>query len=295
MKVIKGMLIALLVIILLGAMALDGLAIYYKTIEDTIYAQQSVHMGGTIGTDENADPDNNDFILEFKYYANKDNIGVEMLEFQLKCFSGIDCDYVYGYGVQILNPSQMTCSIKFDYEKTFHPYVLDTETHKYYNYAVDYGSAKVAYFNTDDFVTYGATTELNKDAHPYIIKIDDEKYSFDFKYVENVHYVETLWGVGRTHYYNVSNFEYFLWKTYDAITKLQNTEGETEGVYKNLTMEYYNVFNFYEETNGRFEELANFTYSSKYLDLKVTYIDRGAGVHSDSMFGQIVTSEVAYA
>lgn len=267
---------------------------HYKSIEDKVYAQQTIHAGGTLSTDEDADTNNEDFILEFIYHANKDNTGVEMLEFQLKCFTGVECDSVYGYGVQILNPSQMTCELKHDYTKEFHPNVLDSETHKYYDYTVNYGSAQVSYFNTDDFVTYGATTELNKDAHPYIIKIEDKKYSFDFNFDNNYLVSEVLWGLGRHYSHYVSNFDYFIWKTYNAITKLQNLEGETVGVYKNLTMEYADVFNFYEEKNGRFEELANFTYSSKYLDLKVTYIDRGAGVHSDSMFNQIITSEVAY-
>ena len=295
MKALKVMFIVLLVVVFLGAIALDAQAIYYTTIEDIIYSQHTIHAGGTLKKDENADPDDEEFVLEFVYHANNDNSGAEMLEFQLKCFSGIDCDYVYGYGVQILNPSQLTCSLKYDYETTTHPNILDSEIHKYYNYSIDYNNATVNYFNTDDFVSYGATTALNEDAHPYIIKIGDEKYSFDFEFDNEVHYHEVLWGVGRTHTHYVSNFEYFLWKTYNAITELITEDGKTTGVYKNLTMEYYNVFNFYKEENGRFEELADFTYSSKYIDLKVTYIDRGAGVHSDSMFKQIKTSEVAYA
>lgn len=266
---------------------------HYKSIEDEIYAQQSIHAGGTLSTDKDADPKDEDFVVEFIYHANNDNSGAEMLEFQLKCFTGIECDSVYGYGVQIINPSQLTCSLKYDYETTTHPNILDSETHRYFDYSVSYNNATVNYFNTDDFVSYGAVTSLNADAYPYIIKIDNETFSFDFNYDNDAHYSEVLWGVGRTHTHYVSNVEYFLWKSYNAITKLSTKDGETTGVYKNLTMEYDNVFNFYKEANGRFEELANFTYSSKYIDLKVTYIDRGAGVHSDSMFGKILTSEVA--
>lgn len=287
----KKFVTVLLIVLCLGALVLDGLYFYYKSIEYEVYAQQTIHSGGTLKTDKNADKNNTDFVLEFVYYANKDKSGAEMLEFQLKCFSGVNCDSVAGYGMQIINPANMSCSLVYDKDTSHIENIIGTRVDRYWLYNVQYGSSNVSYFNTDDFVSFAAVTALNEEAHPYIIKIEDKPYSFDFNFDDCYLEKEILWGLSHSYYHYVSTFDFFIYKTYTAILDLHNKDGKTEGVYKNLTMEYANVFNFYSEKNGRFQELSNYTYSSKYMDLKVTYIDRGAKVHTDSKFGKIYVNK----
>lgn len=270
------------------------MAIYYKTIEDEVYAQQTIHTGGTITTNDEMSLDNDDFVFEFVYYANNDNSGAEMLEFKLNCFSGINKDYIYGYGVQILNPSEMVVASTPNQSANYKEYsgLCYVTNHYFFDIYVEYGNALVSYYNTDDFVVYNATTSLSDEAHPYIVDIEDQIYSFDFNR-DNVSLHSSTF-LGASYYHFVSSFDYFMYKSYTAIKDLHTVDGDSQGIYKNLTMEYNDVINFYEEKNGRFDELSDYTYNSIYLDCKVTYIDRGAGVHSDSMFGAIKT-EVANA
>lgn len=279
-----------LTLVFIFAVGIDVVAIYYNSIEDEVYAQQTIHAGGTISKNENADPDDERFVLEFVYYANKDNSGAEMLEFKLNCFSGINADYIYGYGVQIVNPSQMAIESKPNSSRNYteHSGLMYMTNHYYFDISVNYCSSIVSYYNTDDFVSYSATTSIADEAHPYIVDIDGKLYSFDFNY-DNVQLHSSTF-IGASYYHFVSTFDYFLCKSYNAIKNLHNNDdSSTQGVYKNLTFEYADVFNFYAENNGRFDELTDFTYSSNFMDCKVTYVDRGAGVHTDSMFGVIKT------
>lgn len=231
------------------------------------------------------------FIFEFKYEANKDGNGLEVFEVLVTTYTGINMNDTYGYGVQIINPSQMSLDVKIaKVNETFASWHTET----YYNYIVNYGNAELYFYNTHDFVSYGATTALNKNDIPYVIDIEGNPYAFTFNQKNLVNEHTNLVGWHYQDYY-VSNFDYFVYKMYDAIKNITNGDG----VYENLMAKLADVFEFYEynSLSGKFDKLTDIAYNTSFIGLKTTYLSRGAHVHEDSLFNQLGKYEkgVTYA
>lgn len=221
------------------------------------------------------------FVFEFKYFANADGSGLEMFEVLVTTYTGIDMQTTYGYGLQLINPSEMQLMrIKTETDEPF----LGWSTKNYYKYNVMYNDAEQYYFNTHDFASYGATTALNKNNIPYVIDINGEPYAFTFN-KETL--VSEYNGAFNWHFenYDRSNFDYFTYKMYDSISKI--TTGD--GVYENLMAKLTDVFEFYEynKSTGKFDKLSDIAYNTSFIGIKTTYISRGAKIHEDSMFNQL--------
>lgn len=224
-------------------------------------------------------------VFELKYFENSDGSGAEMFEIKLTAFTGINMNKTYCYGIQIINPKFMACNLEHP-GNSFHIWSGSYNINA--KYVVDFSESEVAFFNADDNVAYKATTALNTNNYPYVIDIDGVPYAFDF----NKNYLaETFndWlGIANNYYYE-SNFEYFVFKLFSSMSKL--TTGE--GVYSNLNVGLNDVFNIYEynQLTGKFDKLTTLGYSAEYIGIKLTYIERGARVHSDSMFNHIGDSQ----
>lgn len=224
------------------------------------------------------------YIFDFKYFKNEDNSGAEMFELKMNCYTGINKDKVYSYGVQLVNP-QMKLSYKQESD-TPHPFSWYSDIVS--NYVVSYGDTQVNYFNSNDYVSYIATTQLNINNNPYVIDIEDKTYAFDFNknYLLRTYTGFTGW---KNNYYYKSNFNYFIYKMYKSMSNI--TSGE--GVYKNLNVGINDVFNIYDynELTGKFDKLTSLGYSSEFMGIKIEIINRGAKVHEDSMFNMIGNSK----
>ena len=245
------------------------------------YHTQYWESGGAPDSSVEADPDTN-FTFVVNYYANKDNSGAELYEIKLNYYTDYKLQDVYSLGLQIVNPN-----IKF-YMKcdnltgvSIFPWV---EQHGYYSYDVEFNAKDKNYYATDDGKSFETTTTFNSRNVPYIIKIGDKPYAFDFnKKTTEVVYTN---GVGTNSYaHYASDFDYFLYKIYKSTTKL--TGGD--GVYENLKLELTDVFNVYEynEKSGKFDKLSTFGYDVEYISFKVNYFETGAKRHEHSLFNQI--------
>lgn len=238
--------------------------------------------GQTEAPDESveADPDTA-FTFVVNYYANKDGSGAELYELKLNYYTDYLLQDVYSLGLQIVNPGELKLGIT-QYHSEDNPF---GDYHAYYKYYLNYGSAEVAYFNTDDGYSFDSVTTFNERNVPYIIKIDDKPFAFDFdKTISTEKIGQFLWRGSYRHY--TSNFDYFLYRIYDSTTHL--TAGE--GIYKNLTLELTDVFNIYEynSATGKFDILSSeFGYDVEYISFKINYYERGALRHEDSLFNQI--------
>lgn len=222
------------------------------------------------------------YIFDLTYYANQDKAGVEMFEIKLNCYTGINKNKVYSYGVQLINPKSMT-SEYYQYKKE--DKLFEWHNNEYYAYAVDMSKCQVTYFNSDDKVSYNATSSLNENKYPYVIDIEDKLYAFKFDKLSYNGYVQSVFG-HKTHYYYKSSFEYFVFKMYSSMSNLSGNEG----IYENLNVSLNDVFQLYEynEATKKFDILnEEFGYNAEYMGVKIKYVKRGATMHEDSMFNKI--------
>lgn len=220
------------------------------------------------------------YVFEMAYYANSDNSGVELFELKLNCYTGVNRDKKYSYGVQILNPNKITST--YNVETSASPGLGVTNNCWRYNY--DYSNCELTYYNSDDFVSYIATSALNERETPYIIDIDGEMYAFTFD-AKSFLYEDYSWLGWKFNNYLLSDFNYFLNLMYNSMSTL--TTGD--GVYENLNINLENVFVIYSynEMTKKFDIQTEFGYSSEYMGVKMKYVERGARVHEDSMFNKL--------
>ena len=256
---------------------------YINNHLDEHYAYNTKYWGPTDAPEHSIESDKDvDFTFVVNYYSNSDNSGVELYEIKVNYYTDYQLQDIYSLGLQIVNPSEMEFTISMDkMETTIFPWVNDNYYHSYH---VKYGSAQKAYFNTDDGVSFKATTTFNERNVPYIIRIDGKPYSFDFNKQNTYLYNTSIWGK-KTYVNYTSNFDYFLYKVYKATTDI--TDGT--GVYKNMKLELDDVFNMYEynKLTGKFDILSTFGYDVSYVSFKVNYYETGAKRHEHSLFNQI--------
>lgn len=250
------------------------------------YAIKTFHFGYNDVTGDEFEEDNDvQFTFTINYYANKDNTGVEMYELKVSYFKDINLNEVYSLGVQVINPKELTYRFSEYDEKVKGPFgwIGVGDYHTYYNYELIYNDAEVTYFNSDDGLSYVSTNTLEDREEPYIIKIEDKAYAFDF---EKEALMSTFHGITTGYNYFTSSFAYFFYKVYVSSTNI--TKGT--GKYENLTLEINDVFNFYEYNSltGKFDiQKTDWGYDISYMGIKVNYYTRGAKMHEDSLYGQI--------
>ena len=275
-KVFDGILVLL---IILSIAALCG-AEWINNNKDKHFSYNTTYLENSDVPDDSVAVDQKTkFAFNLKYFANHDNSGAEMLELNITYYTDINLQDVYSLGIQIINPGDLKLNIiDVKSDDSF------SEYNAYYSYAFKYNNAKVAFFQTDDGVSFKSTTTFNERQEPFILKIDEKPYAFDFeKQFKTEKFMQFLWKNGYRHY--VSSFDYFLYMIYDSTSKIV----DGQGIYTNLKAELNNVFNIYEynENSGKFDLLTNYGYSATYVPLHITYFDRGAMTHEDSMFGRI--------
>lgn len=221
------------------------------------------------------------YIFDMSYYANKDNLGVEMFELKLNCYTGINKDKIYSYGVQILNPKNITYEY-VEYSNSINFF----STNHYFKYNFDMSKSNVSYFNSDNDVSYSASSSLNENEYPYVVDIGNKLYAFNF---DKRTYITggsgLFWGYVD---YMDSTFEYFLYKMYESLSTLSSGEG----IYDSLNVNLNDVFVLYSynDITKKFDVQTEYGYSPIYMGVKIKYVNRGAKVHSDSMFNKINSS-----
>lgn len=228
---------------------------------------------------EKIDPDSK-FTFVIDYWENADGQGAEMLEIKVNYFTDYQFTDVYSLGVQILNPSNMvlnTNGIGFwdGHLVIDEDYGLQMANNA--TYSIQLNGASIAYFNTDDNVSFKATSTFNDRNVPFIIDIDNKPYAFDFNKVTKERH-GNLW-------YCHSNFDYFLYRVFDATSHLTSKDM----TYQYLKLELTDVFNLYKysQTSGKFDILSDLGYEVDYIKIKLNYHSRGVYTHEDSQFGQI--------
>ena len=251
-----------------------------------VWIQINGHKHPTLNTTNMStlDTEVEQYIFEMQYFENSDKSGIEMFELKISAYTGINKNKVYSYGVQLVSPKDITYTFK-QIDDDFN--ILGWRNFDYLTYVFDFGDTQITYFNTDsngDTASYAATVALNENNNPYVIDIDSKMYAFDFNKAYLYSQDKSFFGLDQRKYY-VSNFEYFLYKMYNSMSNIS----QGQGVYDNLNVGLNDVFNIYEynDATGKFDILTELGYSAEFMGVKITYIERGARMHSDSMFGQI--------
>lgn len=226
------------------------------------------------------------YIFELKYHENSDKSGVEMFEIKITAYTGVNKDKVHSYGIQLINPDITNDTVRTG---TGGFNIWEWKNDLEFTHKVNFNETKIAYFNSDNNVSYGATTALNTNNTPYIIDIDGELYAFDFNKRYLVDTNTDFFALKQNKYYN-SSFEYFVFKMYNGMSTLTNGEG----IYDNLNVNLNDVFNIYSynETTKKFDALSDLGYNAEYMGVRITYVERGARIHSDSLFGQVGNQQI---
>lgn len=220
------------------------------------------------------------FVFEFEYHP-ADELGEEMLEMKMTAYTDYLMQDSYCYGVQILKPSKMILK-----EKYIKPdiKVIQWKSTLEYEYVLNLNGASIKYFNSDDFISYKATTSLNENNTPYLISMGDKVYAMEFnRRTYNSTNYGMLWY--KKDIYYTSSFEYFIYKMYDSISNI--TTGP--GIYEHLDFQLNDVFQYYSfnSLTGKFDQFSDMTFNSDFIGIKVTINNRSARIHEDSLFGQI--------
>jgi len=228
------------------------------------------------------DTDVKKYIFNFNYFANSNGSGVEMFEVKINAYTGVNKDKVYSYGFQVLNPANMKTEFKKYKEVKF---LMTKET--YWTTTNDYSECEVTYFNSDDQFSYNATNALNENDTPYVIDVGGKTYAFKFDKITKPTY-DYSGGLLSVNYIKAS-FDLFVTKMYAV-----STVSDGEGIYDSLNVGLNDVFNLYEynEITKKFDKLEEkFGYSAEYMGVYLTYHNRGATVHEDSIFNKIGQSK----
>lgn len=227
--------------------------------------------------DKNLDPDTA-YTMVVNYYENKDNSGVELFEIKLTSYTDYLMQGVYSTGIQIINPSSMTCEVVSNgFEWDF----FGGKHYNYRKYKVTH-SGDIYYFNSVDGYSFNASDELKSASHDlYIVDIDGSPYAFNFdKRVYDYNYTFAATS------YNVydSSFDYFKYQVYEAVKSLKE-----DGTYLNMPLKFDDVFKLYEynSSTGEFDIQSTKGYSQEYFHFKFNKYNRGAVIHEDSVFDVI--------
>ncbi len=274
----KNFFTTLLVIICIGIIALDCYSVYVYLNRDKHFALITNYWGYDSNSpdhDVKVDPDIK-FTFCINYYENADKNGYEMFELKLNYYTDYLMRDKYSLGMQIINPSEL------EFNKGYSDSYLTLQGWQdYFKYYLNLHNANVYYFNTDDGLNFNTTNTFNSKKVPYIIRIDEKPFAFDF----NKETITERYIILKHNVHFNSNFNYFLYKTMYATTHIT----EKNKTFQNLTLDFEDVFNIFEynEESQKFDKQSTFGYSVDYISFKVNYFERGATTHKDSFFGRI--------
>ena len=232
-----------------------------KVTENTYY----------VGTLSQADSEEEKYIFNVVYYANRDNSGIELFEIQCNGYTDYTMSDVYSYGYQVVNNSEsegISYSQIVDHKDNFFFFKDETTIYNECN-GYEY------FYNTSNGTSFEATANMEDGLFKF--DIDGEVYAFEFlgkvKTAENWHSV--------TH--TVNDFELFASLMFDVVKSLNECSNMTS-----TAVQIKDIFKVYKvDSSGVFTELPDTTYESKFINFNFTVYDKGATNYTQSMFGAI--------
>ena len=251
---------------------------------------QTVLTTVNVGTLNGVEDESLKDIVKVKYFANKDNSGLELLDFQLNYLTNEKTNDVISVGIQLigtkdkpiksyLNPrnewSWHWFPLGFLIDRVIYEADFDAET---YTYAMYNG------------LSYTSTSNIDVNSC-FLITLDDESFLMKFRGRQTEEQITNEKGNEVYKSYAKYDINYLVYKMFNAISGSQIPYG-TKGTYKFQFDE--NIFEYSKGTNpNAFESI------DKQNALKVTQkiisnysinievVERGAITAQDSLFGSI--------
>ena len=269
MKFLKGVGIVLIVLML---------CINSVWVFDFILGNQRKAVVSTVGSDlSQADIRDNNFFT-FKYFSNKNKNGIEALEIKINAYTDENKSFVYGYGLQLIEPSFKQVDITdrsgglFQYR--YNSYLKSTST-------------ATSYYNTSNGVSYSATVQIDE-KNLFMLDFGNEDIWYA-RFKGLVKYQElSPFLFAKAKYYESIDCMYFVRDIYDMCKTVTLPEGQYEDYFL-LDVTKYFVFARQPDNAEAFSELKDDTYTlvQNFMSCKLELSDDGLSLANQSMFGRI--------
>ena len=269
MKFLKGVGIFLIVLML---------CVNFVWLFDFILGNQRKAVISNVGSDlSQADIRDNNFFT-FKYFSNKNNNGIEALEIKINAYTDENKSFVYGYGLQLLEPSFKQIDITdrsgglFNYR--YNSYLTSTST-------------ATSYYNTSNRVSYSATVQIDE-KNLFMLDFGNEDIWYArFKGLVKYNEVSQFLFV-KAKYYESYDCMYFARDIYEMCKTVTLPAGQYEDYFL-LDISKYFLFAQQPDNAEAFTELKEdkYTLIQNFMSCKLELSDDGLALASDSMFGRI--------
>lgn len=236
---------------------------------------------------------NDNYIVEFNYYANEDKTGVELAEFKLKYLTNENTTDTMEAGIQLVgNKEQSIQSILAKYNHNW----LGSFAGVALSGGVSYYGAKfdncdIYKYNKYNNLSYKATSEINANS-AFLITMNDDSFLMSFVGEQYKEPMLNENGKQILNSYARYDVNYMIMKIFEAV----KNSNMTNGTYYTKFEFKENLFNYQKSTgNNVFSDvITDNTEFSKiqervmnYFTIKINTYKRGAVIASDSLFNII--------
>lgn len=239
---------------------------------------------------------NDNYIVEFNYYANEDKTGVELAEFKLKYLTNENTTDTMEVGIQLVGTEEkpiqpILARYKHNWVSGFANGVVGSFLGGTSYFAAQFNNCDTYKYNKYDTISYKATSEINENS-AFLITIGDDSFLMSFKGEQMNEQMIGLSGEELSNCYIRYDVNYMMAKLFASI----KSSNMTNGTYYTKFEFKENMFN-YQKSNGNntfTEVITDKTEFEKiqervinYFTIKINTYKRGAVMASDSIFGMI--------
>ncbi len=239
---------------------------------------------------------NDNYIIEFNYYANEDKAGVELVEFKLRYLTNENTTDTMEVGIQLIGKDAPIETILARYKhdwvssgafNTVGSALLGGTSY----FGAQFKNCETYKYNKYNSTAYKATSEINSNS-AFLITMNEDSFLMSFKGEQKNEKMMLPSGEEISNCYIRYDVNYMIAKLFASIKNSTMTNGTfyTKFEFKE------NMFNF-QKSNGNntfseiitdktdFEKIQERVVN--YFTIKINTFSRGAVMSSDSLFGMI--------
>ena len=249
---------------------------------------------------------NDNYIVEFNYYANEDKTGVELVELKLKYITNENTTDTMEVGVQLVGQKDKSInSILGKYKHLWDTtglivgtaiggplgFLIGASVGGANFYASDFQNCDVYKYNKYNNLSYKATSEIDANS-AFLITMNNESFLMSFKGEQTSELMVDKNGAELSNCFIRYDANYLIMKLFEAV----KNSNMTNGTYYTKFEFKENLFNYQKSTgNNVFEDAITDTAEMSkvkekvmnYFTIKINSHKRGAVMASDSLFGMI--------
>lgn len=238
---------------------------------------------------------NDNYIIEFNYYANEDKAGVELAEFKLRYLTNENTTDTMEVGIQLVGKDAPIETILARYKHDWVSGAFNTVGSALLGgtsyFGAKFRNCETYKYNKYDSISYKATSEINSNS-AFLITMGEDSFLMSFKGEQKNEQMVGLSGEQINNCYIRYDVNYMIAKLFASI----KNSTMSNGTYYTKFEFKENMFNF-QKSNGNntfteiitdktdFEKIQERVVN--YFTIKINTFSRGAVMASDSLFGMV--------